>query len=142
MTFNLMPVLSGVVALLPWFRPEVEPAPPRRDVNPTGHFGAVIAANGSGQMLVAYKDGRGNDSITSTGDNLRFTRVTPEGNMLDPGGIQMVASGPSRDYPALATDGTDYLVAWAEHTTYEESHLRVARIGADGTVLQAPAVVS
>ena len=45
--------------------------------------------------------------------------------------------GPGRHQITSASDGRDYLVAWAESTAYRVSELRIARIGADGTAAGA-----
>jgi MYXO-CTERM domain-containing protein len=134
--------LLGLVALMAVFGPEREPAPPRYGVDPTRQSGAVVAVNAAGQMLVGYDDGRSNDSLVSTGDNLYFTRVTPDGMLLDLGGIELSVPGPRRDQLAMTTDGHDYLAAWAESMTSTESELRVARVGANGAVLESPTVIS
>jgi MYXO-CTERM domain-containing protein len=135
-------VLSGVVSLLSVLGPEVETAPPVRGMDARPHYQAVAAANGAGQWLVAYDVQDDNDTGVSTGDNLRFTRVAPDGTVLDPGGIEIAIAGPSREQTALASDGTDYVAVWAESLTYQTSELHVARIAADGTILLAPQVLS
>ena len=138
----MLRVLLGLISLMSVFGPESEPAAPRYGVNPTQHYNAVAAPNGAGQLLVGYEDRRGDDSLVSRGDNIHFTRMTPSGTLLDPGGIQLAVPGPGRHQITIASDGRDYLVAWAESTAYRVSELRIARIGADGTVLQGPTLIS
>jgi len=138
----MLRVVLGLITLMAVFGPESEPAAPRYGVNPTPHYNAVAASNGAGQLLVGYEDRRGDDSLVSRGDNIHFTRVTPSGTLLDPGGIQLAVPGPGRHQITIASDGRDYLVAWAESTAYRVSELRIARIGADGTVLQGPTLIS
>ena len=138
----MLRVLLGLISLMSVFGPESEPAAPRYGVNPTPHYNAVAAPNGAGQLLVGYEDQRGDDSLVSRGDNIHFTRMTASGTLLDPGGIQLAVPGPGRHQITIASDGRDYLVAWAESTAYRVSELRIARIGADGTVLQGSTLIS
>jgi MYXO-CTERM domain-containing protein len=72
--------------------------------------------------------------------DIRATRVLPSGQVLDPEGILVAGDDGSTltiVHPTVATDGVDFMVAWStsevEPTTYRS--LRVARVTADGTVL-------
>ena len=63
-------------------------------------------------------------------------RVTPGGDVLDPAGIQITTGGDPRiRMPAIAFDGTDFLVAWRTRS----DHIYGARVSPAGANLDAPA---
>ena len=71
---------------------------------------------------------------------IRATRISREGTILDPAGI-LVASGPyPRQYPCAASNGRDYFVSWSDSRDWDGGKSFVAliygaRISADGLVL-------
>jgi len=65
-------------------------------------------------------------------------RVTPQGTLLDPTGF-LVSSIPGDQYgPALAFDGTDYLVVWGDNDC---GSIYGARVTPQGSVLDSAAIV-
>jgi len=61
-------------------------------------------------------------------------RVTPDGTVLDPFGIPIAAAGAWQGNPAVAFDGTNYLVTWSERG-YPDGDVYAARVSPAGTVL-------
>lgn len=100
------------------------------DVVPTGpysvNFVPTVAFDGSNFLVVVRDE-----------DEIRGVRVSPAGEVLDPGGFPISAAGIQSWNPALAFDGCNYLVVWA-HAAYPPSAadgLYWARVAPDGTVL-------
>jgi phosphoribosylformylglycinamidine (FGAM) synthase PurS component len=83
-------------------------------------------------------------------------RVTPDGEVLDPAGLVISQAVNDQVLPAVAFDGTNSLVVWADFHDSTRFHIRGARVTPDGEVLDpsgitittapgfqyAPAVVS
>lgn len=84
-----------------------------------------------GRFLVVYRDRLLTTPVIS--DELRATRVTTDGAVLDPAGI-FIATGPRT--PAIASSGSQALVVWSFNPpgTFELNILG-ARVTADGSVL-------
>ncbi|WP_437978650.1 hypothetical protein WMF11_20405 [Sorangium sp. So ce295] len=61
--------------------------------------------------LVIWNDNR---AIDENYRRLFATRVTPAGEVLDPGGIPVLENGTAQHPPAIAFDGTNYLVAFVD----------------------------
>lgn len=88
-----------------------------------GHGGRAPAVAFDGtNYLVVWEDDRGGGSIYGA-------RVTPAGVVLDQNGILVSASPPGLGGPAVAFDGTNYMVTWDHGPVY------VARISPAGVVL-------
>lgn len=81
--------------------------------------------------MVAWQDYRTNGS----GD-IYAARVSGAGTVLDPNGIA-VAVGSSRTYPAIAFDGTNYLVTHINNST-----VRGTFVGTNGMVNPSPIAIS
>lgn len=87
------------------------------------------------QFLVAWIDRR---DVTSQRPSLYAARVDATGRVLDPDGILLDEDLPNPfDAPAIASDGTNWFVAW--QTGSDLPVLAVAHIGAGGELL-APGV--
>jgi phosphoribosylformylglycinamidine (FGAM) synthase PurS component len=86
---------------------------------------------GGGHFLVAWED-------YSVGDDIFGARVTPAGTVLDPGGF-IISTAPQDQYsPAVAFDGTNFLVVWEDGRSvswYENYDIYGARVTPAGTVL-------
>ena len=91
---------------------------------------AALAFDGT-NYLAAWMDTRVNNT-----PNIRATRITPAGLLLDPGGFVMSPNTLPKYGPALAFNGTNYLVAWAEYRA-PQFDIYGARVTPAGTVLDA-----
>jgi hypothetical protein len=78
---------------------------PNRQENPAVGFDGT-------NYLVAWQDLRSGEFYDIYG-----ARVTPAGAVLEPDGIPISLAVNSQVLPALAFDGTDYLVAWQDYRT-------------------------
>jgi MYXO-CTERM domain-containing protein len=105
----------------------VDPAPTAFPLpaNVQGVTPPAVAYNGT-SYLVAYTYG------STTGAAFVARRVSPAGVILDPADIVVANEGVP---PAMASDGSDWLLAWRSPST---GAIRGQRIQADGTVLDGP----
>jgi large repetitive protein len=90
--------------------------------------GAAIAFDGT-NYLVAWGD-------LGAGLDIHGARVSPTGVVLDPGGIPISTAANLQQLPAIAFDGTNYLVAWGD----SRSHccdVYGARVSTGGSVLDS-----
>jgi hypothetical protein len=82
----------------------------------------VVAWNGS-DYLVVWRDLRPGSA------GIYGARVSGDGSMLDPGGILIFATIDNQSPPAVAWNGTDFLVVWADNRVWG------VRVSPAGTVL-------
>jgi phosphoribosylformylglycinamidine (FGAM) synthase PurS component len=61
--------------------------------------------------------------------------VTPEGDVLDPAGLVISQAVNDQILPAVAFDGTNSLVVWADYRDSTRFHVYGARVTPDGSVL-------
>jgi hypothetical protein len=99
---------------------------------------APAVAFGGTDYFVVWTDGRrGGDQTDVYG-----ARVTTAGSVLDTAGIP-VGLGPYHQlYPALAYDGTNYLVTWEYLLAPGFSDIHGARVSTSGTVLDSIVICS
>ncbi|MGD9140634.1 MAG: T9SS type A sorting domain-containing protein [bacterium] len=71
--------------------------------------------------------------------DIRGARVTPDGTVLDPAGIPICTLPSDALYPALAFDGTNYLVAWEDYRN-GEADIYATRVSTGGTVLDTAGI--
>jgi len=85
------------------------------------------AASGGDGWLVVWQDARG------TANDIYGARVSGAGAVLDPAGIEISLEAGAQECPAVASDGTDYLVVWqdARSGSYD---IYAARVSSNGTV--------
>jgi hypothetical protein len=104
------------------------------------------AANFQGSPAVSF-DGTNYLVVwTNTGDYNVFdiygARVSQSGTVLEPDGIPISTAAGDQEYPALSSDGTNYLVVWTDWRR-PSSHCEVygARVSQFGSVLEPDGVV-
>jgi hypothetical protein len=70
------------------------------------------------------------------GFNIWGARVSPDGVVLDPGGFPISTASGAQSTPALAFDGTNFMVVWDDgRPGYPDSDIYAARVSPAGTVL-------
>ena len=112
------------------------------DISPSssGHESAPAVASDGTDYLVVWEDWR-NLSTSSTDEDIYGARVTKDGGVLDPEGLPIRRASSRQARPALAFNGTDYLVAWQDSggsTAWDIQGTRVSRTGGvldDGLLL-------
>jgi hypothetical protein len=100
--------------------------------NPNSEVSPRVAAVGS-TFIVVWA--RYDDSYMFPND-IRAARVRgPDGVVLDPDGIDLGTASGDRAFPAVGSNGTDWLLTWADHRSgdWEVYGTRVG--GADGQVM-------
>jgi hypothetical protein len=107
--------------------------PPIVVAAPAAQQNPAIAANG-GNFFVAWEDQR---SSGGSGASIFGTRVTGAGVVSDPNGIALSPVGASA--PAVAPNGTGYLVVWTDGRNVATTGLDIygARVSGAGQVLDA-----
>ena len=95
----------------------------------SGQYVPAVSFDGT-SFLVVWQDYRsGNDDIYGA-------RVNLAGIVLDPDGIPISTATDRQESPAVAIDGTSFLVVWADHRGGEyETDIYGARVSQEGTVL-------
>ena len=93
----------------------------------------AAASNGT-TTLVVWSDARSGVS------DIYGTRLTPDGIVLDPAGIAMSTAANAQTGPAVACDGSGYLVVWADRRV-DTSDIYATRVTADGRVLDPDGIV-
>ena len=81
----------------------------------TGSQQSPELAWAKGGYLVAWEDHRNGTGI---GSDIYAARVTGGGSTMDPSGIAVSTSAPNQVSPAVAYDGTNYLVVWQDRRDY------------------------
>lgn len=89
-------------------------------------FSPVAASNGT-DFLVAWSDRRGDTS------RVYAARVSQNGQVLDTAGIRVCNAAGEQTLPAVAYNGTDYLVAWQDERSITAG-IYAARVTSGGTV--------
>ena len=84
----------------------------------------AVAFDGT-NFLVVWADGQSGD----LGSDIFGARVTPSGSLLDGTGIPIATRPGSQSHPAVAFDGTNYLVVWSDGDIFG------ARVTTSGSVL-------
>ncbi len=93
------------------------------------------AAFGKDIFLVVWQDLRGGKDY-----DFYAARITPDGKVLDPDGILVAAGAHNQANPAVAFDGSNFLVVWQDFRSGKYA-VHGARVSADGKVLDAGGIV-
>ncbi len=92
------------------------------------------------RFFVVWQDSR--NDLQSINTDIYASRVSIQGQVVDPDGIA-VASGPAPEQvPDVAFDGSNHVVAWFEARTTSligDGDIRGARVGSDGALVDGPA---
>jgi hypothetical protein len=99
---------------------------PYEQANPAVAFGGV-------NCLVVWQD----DRQGTRWDDIYGARITPAGQVLDPTGIPIDTSIQWQWRPAVAFNGTNYLVVWEDHCDLDTADIRGVRLSSSGTLLDA-----
>lgn len=91
----------------------------------------AVAFDGTNYFVV-WKDYR-NTNVYSA---IYGTRVAKDGLILDPGGIKISSGLNNKDAPAVAFDGTNYLVVWEDYRNGNTSDIYGTRVTKNGVVLK------
>ena len=95
---------------------------------PNHQGGPAVEFDGTNYMIV-WNDWR-------AGFDIYGARMSPTGTVLDPGGIQISPATAMQEGPALAFDGTNYLVAWQDdRSSMHVPDIYGARVTRAGAVL-------
>jgi hypothetical protein len=95
----------------------------------------AIAFDGTNYMVV-WQDGR-----TGTYPDIYCARVSSSGVVLDPGGIAISTAEGYQGAPAIAFDGTNYLVVWQDFRSGLNYKIYGARVSKSGVVLDPGGIV-
>ena len=93
-----------------------------------GQYAPAVGFDGK-NFLAVWEDDR--DGYT----DIYGARVTPGGTVLDPDGIAICTAQNNQYSPAIAFDGTNYLVAWEDCRSDTSGDIYGARVTPGGAVL-------
>jgi phosphoribosylformylglycinamidine (FGAM) synthase PurS component len=88
----------------------------------------TVAFDGA-NFLVAWEDYRGGVA------DIYAARMSPQGTVLDPQGIAISTATSWQFSPAVAFDGTDFLVAWEDNRSDPDGDIYATRVTSQGVVL-------
>lgn len=95
-----------------------------------------VASNGS-DWLVVWQDAR---NWNSTRNDVFGARVSSRGTVLDRSGIAVSTAANSQSYPAVAANGTDWLVVWQDARGGGSTDIYGARVNSGGSVLDGEGI--
>ncbi|MEO0127730.1 MAG: FlgD immunoglobulin-like domain containing protein [candidate division WOR-3 bacterium] len=98
---------------------------------PSNQKDPAIAFDGNNYLVVWADDRNQSSSYT----DIYCARVSTTGTVLDPNGIPISTAASNQVSPAVAFDGTNYLVVWADYRNGNNPDIYGARITPEGTVL-------
>ncbi|MEO0071632.1 MAG: hypothetical protein ABIK39_06070, partial [candidate division WOR-3 bacterium] len=96
---------------------------------PNYQMSPAVAFDGTNYLLV-WQDNRSSSEFDIYG-----ALVTPDGVVLQPGGIAISTAAFVQFSPAVAFDGTNYLVVWQDSRSGNSSDIYCARVTPDGVLL-------
>ena len=93
----------------------------------------AVAFDGTNYMVVWQDDRNGFYDIYGS-------RVSTSGVVLDAGGIAISTGANDQNYPALAFDGTNYMVVWQDYRAGFYYDIYGSRVGKSGAVLDSAGI--
>jgi len=108
-----------------------------RAPTPGNQIDPAVASDGS-SFLVAWEDWRKGQN---SDPDVYAARVDASGNVLDPDGIPISTAPGYQGSTAVAYDGANYLVVWADGAISGRADIRAARVRPDGVVLDPGGIV-
>jgi hypothetical protein len=109
--------------------PHSSGGPLQSDESAGEHYSPAVAFDGT-NYLVVWTDSR------PAGYDIYGARVSQAGTVLDPGGFAISTAPASQEVPALAFDGTNFLVTWTDNRSGSGwPDVYGARVSRAGTVL-------
>ncbi|HVP58341.1 MAG TPA: hypothetical protein VMU02_09605, partial [bacterium] len=99
------------------------------------HQWNAAAAFGTSTYMVVWSDPRNGSSYDIYG-----TRVSTDGIVLDPTGIALTTTAPNQEDPAIAFDGTNYLVVWKDGRNGINGDVYGTRLATDGAVIDSAGI--
>ncbi len=98
----------------------------------------VAAYSNSGQCwLIVWREGHINEQET----DLYCGRIDDSGASKDSAGICITSALDIQEYPAIATDGTDFFVVWQDYRNGSDFDIYGARVTATGQVLDTAGIL-
>jgi len=108
---------------------------------PTAGITAPSVASDGASWLVVWDDAR---NVAESRFDIYGARVGGDGTVIDTAGIAITQAPSEQRFPALAFDGTEYLVSWedfrsgiCEFSSCRDGEILGTRIGTDGAMLDA-----
>ena len=97
----------------------------------------VTAASNGTNFLVAWRDGR---NIATNSNDIYGRRVSTAGALLDAADIAIASTTDAELAPAIASNGSDYLVTWLTSNVGTGLDIEGSRVTAAGVVSDSPAL--
>lgn len=97
----------------------------------SGQYGPALAFDGT-NLLAVWNDTR---DAQSSGTDIFGTRISLDGEILNPGGLAICAADSNQVRPCVAFDGDNFLVIWEDSSESPFPHLRGRRVTPAGVVL-------
>jgi hypothetical protein len=97
-------------------------------------YNPAVAHDGT-NFLVVWEDNR-----SSTSDDIYGARVSGTGTVLDTSGISISTAANAQEYPAVAHNGTNFLVVWQDNRSGAYD-IYGARVSSTGTVLNTSGIL-
>lgn len=95
-----------------------------------------VAGSANGDYLVVWVDSSSGNDPTGIRLDIYGARVTASGTVLDQNGIPISVAAGQQHAPAVASDGSDYLVTWSDARGPNNFRCTGARVTFGGVVLE------
>jgi hypothetical protein len=106
------------------------------DVVGSSQQATTLAFDGTNHF-VAWEDNR---TSSVSGFDIFYTRFSTAGVSANTTGLLLSSASPDELTPAVATNGSNYLLAWEDHRPSGAADIYGVRIGLDGTSLDSAAI--